>query len=43
MLRRMLIMLGVVAVIVAVLAGSKYLSITRQIAMFSAPRTRRSA
>ncbi|MFJ3054216.1 efflux RND transporter periplasmic adaptor subunit [Pseudomonas nitroreducens] len=38
MLRRMLIMLGVVAVIVAVLAGSKYLSITKQIAMFSAPR-----
>lgn len=38
MLRRMLIMLGVVAVIVAVLAGSKYLSITQQIAMFSAPR-----
>ncbi|MBB4867084.1 membrane fusion protein (multidrug efflux system) [Pseudomonas nitritireducens] len=38
MLRRMLIMLGVVAVIVAVLAGSKYLSIKKQIAMFSAPR-----
>lgn len=38
MLRRMLLMLGVVAVIVAVLAGSKYLSIQKQIAMFSAPR-----
>lgn len=38
MLRRMLIMLGVVAVIIAVLAGSKYLSIQKQIAMFSAPR-----
>lgn len=38
MLRRMLIMLGVVAVIVTVLAGSKYLSIKQQIAMFSAPR-----
>ncbi|SDI67173.1 efflux RND transporter periplasmic adaptor subunit [Pseudomonas panipatensis] len=38
MLRRMLIMLGVVAVIIAALAGSKYLSIKKQIAQFSAPR-----
>lgn len=38
MLRRMLIMLGVVAVIVAALAGIKYLSIKKQIAQFSAPR-----
>lgn len=38
MLRRMLIMLGAVAVIVAVLAGSKYFSIQKQIAQFTAPR-----
>ncbi|MNO82264.1 Multidrug resistance protein MexA precursor [compost metagenome] len=37
MLRRMLIMLAVVAVVVAVLAGFKYLSIREQIAQYSAP------
>ncbi|MCY1285978.1 Multidrug resistance protein MdtA [compost metagenome] len=37
MLRRMLIMLAVVAVVLAVLAGFKYLSIREQIAMYSAP------
>lgn len=38
LLRRMLVMIGVVVLVVAALAGLKYQSITKQIAQFSAPK-----